>query len=96
MNEHTGPVSEYRYIGPGYLNGVPARDLTAADIIEVHDREGITRDQIEASGIYEWVRWVEIKPFCGARMANGQRCRQRVPEWGDLCRQHRKSNGGNR
>ena len=70
MSDHTEELTEYRYIGPGYLNGVPARDLTVSDILEVYDREGITREQIEASGIYERWMWVEISfAPCGLKQS---------------------------
>ena len=67
---------------------VPARDLTAADLIDVLEREGITRGTIEASGIYEPVRLVEIAPFCGAGLADGERCWEPVACWGDRCGEH--------
>ena len=79
----------YRYIGKGrYLMAVPARDLTAADLIDVLEREGITRGTIEASGIYEPVWLVEIAPFCGAALEDGGRCWEPVACWGNRCEEH--------
>lgn len=79
----------YRYIGKGrYLMAVPARDLTAADLADVQEREGITRATIEASGIYEPVRLVEVAPFCGAALEDGGRCWEPVARWGDRCGKH--------
>lgn len=43
----------YKYRGPGYLMGVPARDLTATDLLEVLEREGVTAAEIGASRAYE-------------------------------------------
>jgi len=78
----------YRYVGPGFLMGVPARDLTAADLLEVREREGVTRAVIEASGIYEPISAAEVPPFCGAPMGDGGRCKRRVACWGERCYQH--------
>ena len=79
----------YRYIGAGrYLMAVPARDLTAADLIDVREREGITRATIELSGIYEPVRLAEVEPFCGAGLEEGRRCWEPVARWGERCGEH--------
>ena len=78
----------YRYIGPGYMNGVPARDLYPADIADVERREHITRAQIEASGIYEPMETAEVKPFCGAPLVGSGRCKREVAAWGMRCWQH--------
>jgi hypothetical protein len=78
----------YRYVGPGYLMGVPARDLTASDLLEVREREGVTRAVIEASGIYEPISAAEVPPFCGAPTGEGGRCKRRVERWGERCYQH--------
>jgi len=43
------------YLGTGWVMGVPARDLTERDLDEVREREGITRDEIEGSGLYRVV-----------------------------------------
>ena len=88
MNESTVSFIEYKYLGPGYLASVPARDLTAADLVEVGEREGITREEIEASGVYEAVDVVEVEPFCGAPTEKDGRCRRRVARWGARCYQH--------
>ena len=80
----------YRYLGPGYMMCVPARDLTAADILEVVEREGITLEEIEASGLYEAVSLVEVQPFCGAPTRDGGRCRRWVAQWGEYCYQHQE------
>ena len=74
----------YRYLGAGrYMMAVPARDLTAADLIDVEEREGITQPMIEASGIYEAIRLIEVEPFCGAA-----ECWEPVEWWGDRCGEH--------
>jgi hypothetical protein len=79
---------EYRYIGHGaYVMGVPARDLDAADVLEVMEREGIGALEIEASGLYEPARWQEVAPFCGS-MRDGRRCWRPVAEWGERCEEH--------
>jgi len=81
---------EYRYIGHGaYLMGVPARDLSAADLLEVEEREAITAAAIEASGLYEPARWQEVQPFCGA-VVDGRRCWRAVVEWGARCEEHKQ------
>lgn len=83
----------YRWIGPSnaYLNAVPARDLTAADLIDVEDREGITAETIEQSGLYEPVKLAEVPPFCGAGTEDGGRCRRPVNLWGLRCWQHKET-----
>jgi hypothetical protein len=79
---------EYRYIGHGgYMLGVPARDLDAADVLEVQEREGIGALEIEASGLYEPARWQEVAPFCGS-MRDGRRCWRPVAVWGERCEEH--------
>lgn len=90
VNETIGPHITYRFIGaPGqYLNAVPARDLVGADLVELEAREGITAADIERSGLYEPVDWVEVAPFCGAETTDGGRCRREVGEWGERCWQH--------
>lgn len=95
MNESEGPGRDhiaafmvYRYVGPGYLMGVPARDLWPADLLEIGDREGITREVVETSGIYERVDSPEVLPFCGAEIEDGQRCPEQVDTWGQRCPQH--------
>ena len=90
-NQPSGPIEPhtvYRYVGPGYLMAVPARNLTAADLLEVREREGVTRAVIEASGIYEPISAAEVLPFCGALTGDGGRCKRRVEEWGQRCYQH--------
>lgn len=82
----------YKYIGKGaFIMGVPARDLSEADLAEVLDREGITRAEIEASGLYVPAGQDEVKPFCGEPTAAGGRCSRKVSAWGERCHQH----GGN-
>jgi hypothetical protein len=90
-NHTSGPIDPFtvfKYVGPGYVNAVPARDLTAADLLELRERECITRQQIEASGIYEAVELSEVAPFCGAELGDGRRCRRKVSRWGMRCYQH--------
>jgi len=45
-----------RWVGPGWLMAVPARDLTEEDLREIWQREGIERAVIEGSGFYEVAR----------------------------------------
>jgi len=73
--------------------GIPARNLTAADLVEVEDREGVTREEIEKSGLYEAVDVTEVEPFCGAPTGDGGRCRRRVGQWGERCYQHKDKGG---
>jgi len=42
----------FEYVGPGYVMGVPARDLTEGDLVEVREREGIGVDVVEGCGLY--------------------------------------------
>lgn len=81
----------FRYQGPGYMMGVPARDLTGQDLVDVLEREHISRAMIEASGLYRKVELVEVAPFCGAPLPNGGRCRRRVTDWGKRCYQHQEA-----
>ena len=90
MNEIIAGFTEFEYIGPGYLIGVPARDLTAADLVEVRERERITRKVIVESGLYKQVDVVEVEPFCGAPTVDGGRCQRPVERWGDHCYQHQE------
>ena len=87
QSESTEIGTVYRYIGPGYVMGLPARDLTEADVQDVEQREHITREDIESSGIYEPVEFAEVRPFCGAETDQG-RCRELVAEWGQRCPDH--------
>jgi len=53
--EPAGPVGEVtavRYVGPGYLLGVPARDLTVGDWDALTN---VQRSAVRWSGIYEVV-----------------------------------------
>lgn len=85
IEKHTA----YRYIAAGaYVVGIPARDLTEADLAEILEREGLTRDDVEASGLYERLAQVEVEPFCGAELEGGRRCRRKVGRWGERCYQH--------
>jgi hypothetical protein len=87
VSEPTGSYTVYRYVGPGYLNGCPARDLLPADLVELARREGIVLEEIEASGLYVAEEQIEITPFCGAP-AEGARCQEAVDAWGDRCPEH--------
>jgi hypothetical protein len=81
----------FKYVGQGeYMIGVPARDLNEADLAEILEREGITRQDIEAAAIYEAVERTEVAPFCGVdlELGGGRRCRRRVSDWGERCDQH--------
>lgn len=83
----------YRYIGTGgrYLMGVPKRDLISEDLLGVYQREGITRADIEASGLYELVEYqTEVEPFCGASTGDGKHCSRKVKKWGERCYQHKE------
>lgn len=80
----------FKYIGPGHIMGIPARDLIEADLAEIEEREGITRQVIEASGLYEPVDVAEVEPFCGAPIGNGGRCSRKVQQWGERCYQHKE------
>ena len=74
------------------MMSVPARDLTAADLLEILDREGITHQDVEASGLYEPVERFEVAPFCGATTAAGGQCKRQVSAWGKRCHQHQEVN----
>jgi len=97
VSESTGCYTVYRYVGPGWLNGVPARDLLPADLAELADREGIDEAAIVASGLYEVEDVVEVAPFCGAELSGIlpdlqlQRCQEPVAQWGERCEGHRVS-----
>lgn len=85
----------YKYIGEGrFMMSVPARDLTAADLLEILEREGITHQDVEASGLYIPVVCMEIEPFCGAPTAAGGRCKRTVSAWGERCYQHQEVSNG--
>ena len=79
-----------QYVGGGqYMMAVPARDLTRVDLIDVEEREGITLEQIMASGLYVEMEDVEVAPFCGAATDGGNtRCRVPVEIWGARCEEH--------
>lgn len=96
-----GPGTVLKYLGQDgspYVIGIPARDLTEADLVEL-DGQGIAQLQVLATGLY-----VEVTegldgdplfgpgPFCGARLTppglEAQRCRARVKEWGERCEEH--------
>lgn len=78
----------YRYVGPGYIVGIPARDLYPEDLVRLEEM-GIQRALIDISGLYEPLESVgEVEPFCGAELANGGRCRRKVEVWGEKCWQH--------
>jgi len=88
----SGPTAAhtvYKYVGEGrFIMSVPARDLSAADLLEILEREGITPQTIEASGLYLPGGRMEIEPFCGAPTAAGGRCKRKVSAWGKRCHQH--------
>lgn len=89
-NEFIEKHTVYRYVGPGYVVGIPARDLTEADLAGIWEREGLTRVDVEASGLYVAEEMVEVTPFCGIPTADGSPCRRTVPCWGDYCFQHKE------
>lgn len=41
-----------RYLGPGYILGVPGQDMTAAEVAALPD--GQTIPQLEATRIFRW------------------------------------------
>lgn len=85
----------YRYVGDGaYMMGVPARDLTPADLAEVERRERITEAEIAASGLYAPMEDVEVAPFCGAELPEGGRCQEPVESWGERCEEHKEIGDG--
>lgn len=88
MSEPTGSCTVFRYVGPGWLNGCPARDLLPADLVELAEREGIGVEAIVRSGLYVVEESFEMYPFCGAPV-EGARCRAPVAAWGDRCDAHR-------
>jgi len=76
---------------PGtFLMGVPARDLTGEDVLSVEDLTGLTEDDLLKTGLYEPVQWIEVSPFCGAKLEDG-RCRVPVQVWGQRCDQHKEA-----
>lgn len=92
----SGPTAAhtvYKYVGDGrFVMSIPARDLTAADLLDILDREGITHRDVEASGLYLPVVRMEIESFCGAPTAAGSRCKRKVSAWGERCHQHQEVN----
>lgn len=92
MKDLTEKHIVFRWIGHSgsYLNAVPSRDLTAEDLVELEDREGIDSADIELSGLYELVSMSEIASFCGAETEEGGRCRRPVQRWGLRCWQHQE------
>jgi len=86
----------YRWIGPpdAYLNAVPSRDLTGADLVGLEEREGITAAVILQSGLYEPAELTEVAPFCGAATEDGRHCRRLVQSWGQRCWQHKEAENG--
>ena len=88
---------EYKYIGhrdasghpSQFVMGIPARDLYPADIISMMQNQGVTRHDIEVSGIYEPVNLAEIAPMCGATLQDGGTCKRAVESWGRRCWQHK-------
>lgn len=95
MSEPTGSCTVFRYRGPGWLNGCPARDLLPADLVELAEREGIGVEAIMRSGLYVVEESIEVSPFCGAPVGEG-RCRAPVEAWGDRCEAHRGKGPGER
>jgi hypothetical protein len=96
VSESIAPHTVYKFVGEAgqYLHAVPARDLTGADLVEVEEREGITAEEIERSGLYERVELAEVTSFCGAPTGGGGRCRREVERWGQRCWQHTEENDG--
>lgn len=90
MNERIESYMAYRWIGRDgeFIDAIPTRDLTGADLLRLEDQEGITEADIATCGLYERVEMAEIEPFCGAPTADGGRCRRPVAEWGERCFQH--------
>jgi len=91
VSETIKSATVFRYVGDGaYAMGVPARDLTRFDLVEIEQREGITEADVERTGLYVVVEVVEVKPFCGAETASGGRCKRTVGAWGERCYQHQE------
>lgn len=91
----------YRFVGrPGqFVMGVPARNLTAGDLIEILERENITETDVLMSGMYVAESMVEVAPFCGkeaspsvppqgGRLFGEGCCRVEVARWGERCDEH--------
>jgi len=94
VSEPTGSYTVYRYVGDGaYVMGVPARDLYPADLLMLAER-GIPESVLSDSPLYETAERVEIEPFCGAPLAEGERCRETVADWGQRCPIHEGGNSG--
>ena len=105
MSDHTEtstaskPFMQYKYIGGhdanghpmGFLMGVPAKDLYAPDLLCALENQGVTREMIEASTLYESVSLSEIAPMCGAELKDGGQCKRAVDAWGQRCWQHKES-----
>jgi len=103
VSEPTGSYTVFRYVGPGWLNGCPARDLLPADLLELAEREGIGVESIMRSGLYVVDEAFEVLPVCGAPVGGAQhavpvrvgdaavggaRCRAPVKVWGERCEEH--------
>lgn len=84
----------FKYVGPGYVIGIPARDLTEADLAGIWEREGLTEVEIMASGLYVRAEVMEIEPFCGVMTSDGKPCSRKVARWGDFCYQHKEEENG--
>ena len=70
--EAAGPVGEVtavRYVGPGYLLGVPARDLTADEWGALTD---VQRSAAGWSGIYEFVAAEQVLGVPNVAEENGE------------------------
>lgn len=83
---------QMKYLGRDgypYIMGVPARDLTAADLLELAE-QGRKREALLRTGLYAATDELEIRPFCGYPKEDGSPCRRTVPAWGERCWQHRE------
>jgi hypothetical protein len=76
--------------------GVPARDLTHGDLLDVAEREGVPLaqllQQVESCGLYVRDEYVDVTPVCGALIGppgSRQRCQVAVDDWVDRCERHR-------
>ena len=89
--------------GKGWVMGIPARDLMPLDLVEIEEREGISREDVLATGLYVEEAWGEGGAFCGQILRTTSeggakedglgfgegRCREPVEQWGDRCEDHK-------
>lgn len=87
------PGSVLKYLGHNgypFVIGIPARDLTQADLNDLA-LAGLSKTDVLDTSLYIEVIVGEVfgpSPFCGAPTAAGGRCRRTVSAWGERCYQH--------